>query len=562
MIQDSLVLKLIFKDIKLKFSVPDPTQSIEYLKGIILQKLSEQGISLLPNNVQCNDSDDFMLNSSDIIGQLLKQNDTVKLVEKVADNIIQQQQQQQQQQSQDNATESPQIIQQQDPAEAIVVLYDISGSMSSQFFGDKELSRMGAVNAFFSAFADKTLAFEFNHIVKLVWFGSALYDKCEFISDFNKFIKLVDDANPGGSTKCYDAIDYAINKLLEVKQKYPDIVLRILALTDGEDNASTSKPNTLVQKIFDHKIIIDSFVVGENCVGLKTLTHASNGRCYCPRDLGQGMSLFEIESILSTSRREKVEYPTNVVDLDAIKGKPFDTEGMKVVTVDVSNKAVMKREEILKRAKEADAQDIQQAANKTAVEGKKAIGGGGSGRERRVLKELNDAVTKNYGECRMYPTADDIGLWKILMLGPKNTPFENGIYQLTCVIPQDYPFKPPKITFSTRMHHPNISKASGGICLDILKDQWSPALTVFSALLSIRSLLTDPNPDDALDSNVAAEYKHEKELYIQNVIKEKQLYASPTVEDLLKEVLGTVSVDSQEYKDAHKDLSEWIAQYK
>lgn len=89
--------------------------------------------------------------------------------------------------------------------------------MSTSFFGDKELSRMGAVNAFFSAFADKTLAFEFNHIVKLVWFGSLLFDKCEFTSDFNKFIKLVDDANPGGSTKCYDAIDYAINKLLEVK---------------------------------------------------------------------------------------------------------------------------------------------------------------------------------------------------------------------------------------------------------------------------------------------------------------------------------------------------------
>ena len=66
------------------------------------------------------------------------------------------------------------------------------------------------------------------------------------------------------------------------------------------------------------------------------------------------MSLFEIESILSTSRREKVEESTTIVYLDALKGKPFDTDGMKVVTLDVSNKAVMKREEILKRAKEAE----------------------------------------------------------------------------------------------------------------------------------------------------------------------------------------------------------------
>lgn len=59
---------------------------------------------------------------------------------------------------------------QEDPTEAIVVLYDVSGSMQSNFFDDKELSRMGAVNALFSAFADKTLAFEYNHLVQLFLF--------------------------------------------------------------------------------------------------------------------------------------------------------------------------------------------------------------------------------------------------------------------------------------------------------------------------------------------------------------------------------------------------------
>jgi ubiquitin-conjugating enzyme E2 D/E len=69
---------------------------------------------------------------------------------------------------------------------------------------------MGAVNALFSAFADKTLAFEYNHLVKLVCFSSTIEDKCDFMNDFNKFILLVDGADAGGSTRCYDAIDYAI----------------------------------------------------------------------------------------------------------------------------------------------------------------------------------------------------------------------------------------------------------------------------------------------------------------------------------------------------------------
>ena len=61
------------------------------------------------------------------------------------------------------------------------------------------------------------------------------------------------------------------------------------------------------------------------------------------------------------------------------------------------------------------------------------------------------------------------------------------------VFPPDYPFKPPKIRFLTKMYHCNVD-AKGGICLDILKEHWSPALTISKVLLSICSLLTDPNP--------------------------------------------------------------------
>lgn len=97
-------------------------------------------------------------------------------------------------------------------------------------------------------------------------------------------------------------------------------------------------------------------------------------------------------------------------------------------------------------------------------------------------------------------------------MGPTESPFAGGIFSLTIHFPTDYPFKPPKVSFKTRVYHPNIN-SNGSICLDILKAQWSPALTISKVLLSICSLLTDPNPDDPIEPEIARVYKIDKGQY-------------------------------------------------
>lgn len=125
------------------------------------------------------------------------------------------------------------------------------------------MPRIGAVNAFFSAFADKTLAMEYNHVVSLYWFDSSIEKKCDFISDMNTFIKLVDDANPRGGTRLYDSIVEGVNRLIEYKKTHPTTILRMIALTDGEDNESKFKPNEVAALVLKHRIILDSFVVSK-----------------------------------------------------------------------------------------------------------------------------------------------------------------------------------------------------------------------------------------------------------------------------------------------------------
>lgn len=102
--------------------------------------------------------------------------------------------------------------------------------------------------------------------------------------------------------------------------------------------------------------------------------------------------------------------------------------------------------------------------------------------------------------------------WQATIMGPADSPFDGGVFFLNIHFPTDYPFKPPKFQFVTKIYHPNIN-SNGSICLDILKDQWSPALTVSKVLLSISSLLTDANPDDPLVPDIANQYKADRAKY-------------------------------------------------
>lgn len=97
--------------------------------------------------------------------------------------------------------------------------------------------------------------------------------------------------------------------------------------------------------------------------------------------------------------------------------------------------------------------------------------------------------------------------------GPPDTPFDGGKYILDIVIPETYPFNPPKVTFNTKIWHPNISSVTGAICLDILKDQWAAAMTLRTVLLSLQSLLSSAEPDDPQDAVVAKQYKDDYNCY-------------------------------------------------
>jgi ubiquitin-conjugating enzyme E2 D/E len=142
---------------------------------------------------------------------------------------------------------------------------------------------------------------------------------------------------------------------------------------------------------------------------------------------------------------------------------------------------------------------------------------------------------------------DNLYKWKIALLGPvcvymmlpslfsltctqDKSPYEKGVFQIELDIPTEYPFKPPKVCgsfasvlsfirlillqlkFNTKIYHPNI-KTDGGVCTDILGDQWSPQLKISEVLITLRQVLAEPNPDNPLEPEIANQFKNDRNAF-------------------------------------------------
>ena len=128
---------------------------------------------------------------------------------------------------------------------------------------------------------------------------------------------------------------------------------------------------------------------------------------------------------------------------------------------------------------------------------------------RRITKEIERLIADPVPGISASPHEDNLRYFDVVISGPDQSPFEGGQFKLELFLPEDYPMAPPKVRFLTKIYHPNIDKL-GRICLDILKDKWSPALQIRTVLLSIQALLSAPNPDDPLANDVAQHWKEDE----------------------------------------------------
>lgn len=202
--------------------------------------------------------------------------------------------------------------------------------MGSKFFNQADLKRIGAVKLFFEALAYRTIAYNFEHVVSLIFFDYQIEVQCDFTEAIYDFNRLVSQANPRGSTKLYDSIIKGVDQLVAFKKRYPECILRIMAMTDGEDTGSTQGMFEAAKAVICNNVVMDSFAVGTNCDGLKNITLATGGKCYLTRDMNESLKLFEQETVLSVRSRKIEPMFIGTSDeeirnsLEKARFKPFD----------------------------------------------------------------------------------------------------------------------------------------------------------------------------------------------------------------------------------------------
>ncbi|KAJ3687227.1 hypothetical protein LUZ61_016391 [Rhynchospora tenuis] len=164
--------------------------------------------------------------------------------------------------------------------------------------------------------------------------------------------------------------------------------------------------------------------------------------------------------------------------------------------------------------------------------GGRGAGGGGarawssatsaSASGKRIQKEMVDLNSTPPGDCSAGPKNDNLYHWIATLIGPSGSPYEGGIFFLDLIFPCDYPFNPPSVNFKTRIYHCNVD-STGKLSLGILKDGWSPAMTISKLLLAIRSIITNPDPsDNPLMPNIA-------QLYLMDRAKHDEIAAEWTM---------------------------------
>uniref|UniRef100_A0A1X7UR59 U-box domain-containing protein n=1 Tax=Amphimedon queenslandica TaxID=400682 RepID=A0A1X7UR59_AMPQE len=385
-----------------------------------------------------------------------------------------------------------------EPKEAIMVVLDTSSSMNGEIFKEyapnDKYRRITAAVDFFTAFANRTQAYEFPHVLGAIYFNDTPKEVLSLSELQANFETTINKANNEvrGQTALYDALKAAANTLSEFTSQFPSCHRRILCLTDGKDNRSKATPFDVSAFLAKKNVVVDSILItsGGNA-NLKAISHATGGLCFLPKNRREGTRIFEMETLLSADFDQIQQRDYDSTDPYSFKSTFF--EGIDE-TVTCSAKrmitlATIMSDEHLSHTSSSKQPNVQS-----------------------LMRELKTYVKNPHQDI------------------------------------EEYPYKPPEMRFITPIYHCNIN-SNGRICHPILGRNYLPTLSIKEIFDHIYGLLMAPEPDDPLDSVLAEEFHTEKDEYMRKARELTQDKATKVTWENYKKALGEEAGDvSDDFK--------------
>ena len=420
-------------------------------------------------------------------------------------------------------TEGTGVVVTREPEEAIVVIFDTSGSMSTKYQREDTNTRLDAAKTFFLLFAQKTQAYDYPHVFSLFTFAGAASFRFDFTENMDTFLELVQGLKPSGNTALYSAMEQGLIKLQAIKQKYPKVLPRIMIVSDGEDNESQITAKAISDLVVAQGVVVDIFAVGGNCALAKLISKRSGGYCYYTDTIIDGVRTFEAETILKVGLRlaVPVSLPRMVTEEDFIRvsaSVPFDRDPPKMrQPVDVDGKV---------------------CSSLRAFEQQVAVGIENPLAAKRVLRELARYNHDPHSDFSLFPLSKNLFIWRGLVEGPPGTPYEGGIFDFYVSFGEGYPSKAPEMRFLTPISHPNVTQ-NGKICHPIFTTNYTTETSIRQILDNVYGLLLMQDFDDYVVSNLDITLSFDKQQFRVKAKEATQRYAirGKTREQLVKEIM-------------------------
>eukprot|EP01065_Artemidia_motanka_P052102 TRINITY_DN9323_c0_g1_i1.p1 TRINITY_DN9323_c0_g1~~TRINITY_DN9323_c0_g1_i1.p1 ORF type:complete len:506 (+),score=159.94 TRINITY_DN9323_c0_g1_i1:94-1611(+) len=400
--------------------------------------------------------------------------------------------------------------------EVVVVCLDASGSMEAPFEVEEDArirnrTRADAVKQCFYGFRDQTESYceteRCQHLLGLLSYDDKVTVLTEPTASFAVFEDAVDLLKPRGRTAIYESITTACSMLEKYRSAYPDCDLRVMVLTDGQNNCTKVSSGAALARLNAIGAVCDCLLVGGRPDDdLLRLVAATEGCATLITCLADAYECLESQSIISLdARRDGAPRPTVRPPQKKLGAQAMVQQG------------VMKRQRRVQAVDRtvplADVSQLQLPNKRMAKE----------------LASLRTDAGALCGEACIDVSGQTVAL-RTKLEGGDSTPYQGRKWEVSVELPTDYPFKGPKVRVVTEIYHYAVS-TDGNVCLPALQ-AWSPARTIAVVLRELRTLLfewdkIDPSGDLQLRSHLSEQMRVDPQKYLRDASNHARTHGLP-----------------------------------